>query len=164
MDYASHLGHYDSHPFAPTVGVFGGGLGVAVKFLTKRVLCLTYCVEAGHVKCQTESCVTALGELVLAPEITRLILGQVQTAILQELPVVGKASQITPFSKNGQGDDGTNTGHRLENAIVRVVAKRGFGLLLQLLPLSSEFLASLEFELKGLAGQSILRNGYANCV
>jgi hypothetical protein len=63
--------------------------------------------------------------------------------------VVGKASQITALSQNGQSDDGADTGYRLEDVIVRVVAKRGFGLLLQLLPLSGEFLVSLELELKG---------------
>jgi len=34
-----------------------------------------------------------------------LSLGQVQAAILQELPVVSKASQITALGQDGQGDD-----------------------------------------------------------
>jgi hypothetical protein len=77
MDYSSHFGHHGGHPFAPAVSVIWCGLDVAVKFVAKRIIGLTDCVQAGHVKRQTESSVTTLGELVLPPEITRLSLGQV---------------------------------------------------------------------------------------
>jgi hypothetical protein len=130
-----------------------------MEFVSKGILRLANRIDAGHIECQSKTCVPSFGEFLLAAEGAGLILGQIQAAVLQKLPMMCEASQVTTLGQNRQCDDRADAGNRLKYHIVRMTIERLFGLLLQLLAQGIELLISTQLQTKRLASDGVLGNG-----
>lgn len=106
-----HLGGDCSERLALAVGIKGIRLDVAFVLLAEAVLAHAHGNRGGKPEREAQPCVAALGQLLLAAELAGLALGQVQAAVLQELPVVGEAAQIACFREDREREHRADTRH-----------------------------------------------------
>jgi len=113
IDHSCHLGGHRSQGFAVAVRVARVGAEISFVLIAEGVLVHPHGALAGHPEDHPQSFIAAFGKSFAALALPRLVLGQVQSAVLQKLAVMPEAAQIAGLGQNRQGHDGGDPGQSL---------------------------------------------------
>src|SRR6185312_9607408 len=164
IDDARHFGGDGGACLAPEVCIDRGAGRVAAEFLAEGVLSHARGRQGGLPKRTPQTGVAALGQAFASTRGTRLVLGQIQPAELQELAMVREAAQIASFREDDERGNRTNTWYGAQQLIIRSSAEQILGLSFELCSSTAELKIALELQPKCSHSRRIIANRQCNAV